>query len=40
LVGVTNTRLIETDSFVTIDLVRRTNLGLGFGGGIDVNLMP
>ncbi len=40
LVGVTNTRLVETDSFGTIDLVRRTNLALGFGGGIDVNLTP
>jgi hypothetical protein len=40
LVGVTNTRLVETDSFGTIDLVRRTNLALGFGGGLDVNLKP
>jgi hypothetical protein len=40
LVGVTNTRLVETDSFGTIDLVRRTNLALGFGGGLDVNLEP
>jgi hypothetical protein len=40
LVGVTNTRLVETDSFGSIDLVRRTNLALGFGGGLDVNLNP
>ena len=40
LVGVTNTRLVETDSFGTSDLVRRTNLALGFGGGLDVNLSP
>jgi hypothetical protein len=40
LVGVTNTRFVETDSFGTIDLVRRTNLALGFGGGLDVNLKP
>ena len=40
LVGVTNTRLVETDSFGTIDLVRRTNLALGFGGGVDINLRP
>src|SRR6266849_1729203 len=40
LVGVTNTRLVETDSFGTSDLGRRTNLALGFGGGIDVNLRP
>jgi hypothetical protein len=40
LVGVTNTRLVETDSFGTIDLVRRTNLALGFGGGLDINLRP
>ena len=40
LVGVTNTRLVETDSFGTSDLVRRTNLALGFGGGLDVNLRP
>lgn len=40
LVGVTNTRLVETDSFGTSDLVRRTNLALGFGGGVDVNLSP
>ena len=40
LVGVTNTRLVETDSFGTIDLVRRTNLALGFGGGLDANLKP
>ena len=38
LVGFTNTRLVETDSFGTIDLVRRTNLALGFGGGLDINL--
>jgi Outer membrane protein beta-barrel domain len=40
LVGVTNTRLVETDSFGTIDLVRRTNLALGLGGGIEVNRTP
>jgi hypothetical protein len=40
LVGVTNSRLVETDSFGSIDLVRRTNLALGFGGGLDVNLNP
>jgi hypothetical protein len=40
LVGVTNTRLVETDSFGTTDLVRRTNLALGFGGGLDINLNP
>jgi opacity protein-like surface antigen len=40
LVGVTNTRLVETDSFGSVDLVRRTNLALGFGGGLDVNLNP
>jgi hypothetical protein len=40
LVGVTNTRLVETDSFGTIDLVRRTNFALGFGGGLDVNVKP
>jgi len=40
LVGVTNTRLVETDSFGSSDLVRRTNLALGFGGGLDVNLKP
>jgi hypothetical protein len=40
LVGVTNTRLVETDSFGSVDLVRRTNLALGFGGGLDVNLSP
>ena len=40
LVGVTNTRLVETDSFGSIDLARRTNLALGFGGGLDVNVNP
>jgi opacity protein-like surface antigen len=40
LVGVTNTRLVETDSFGTTDLVRRTNLAWGAGGGLDVNLNP
>lgn len=40
LVGVTNTRLVETNSFGTIDLVRRTNLALGFGGGFDIRLRP
>jgi opacity protein-like surface antigen len=40
LVGVTNTRLVETDAFGTIDLVRKTNLALGFGGGVDLNLTP
>jgi len=40
LVGVTNTRLVETDSFGTSDLVRRTNLAMGFGGGLDINVKP
>jgi hypothetical protein len=40
LVGITNTRLVETGSLNSIDLVRRTNLALGFGGGMDVNLNP
>lgn len=38
LVGVTNTRLVATaGGGLFIDLVRRTNLALGFGGGLDVN---
>lgn len=38
LVGVTNTRLVGTaGGGLFIDLVRRTNLALGFGGGLDVN---
>lgn len=40
LVGVTNTRLVELDSFGTIDLVRKTNLAMGFGGGLDINWKP
>lgn len=39
LIGVTNTRLVETlpGGFGTVDAVRRTNLAFGFGGGLDVN---
>jgi hypothetical protein len=40
LVGVTNARLVESDSFGTIDLVRKTNLARGFGGGVDLNVSP
>jgi hypothetical protein len=38
LVGVTNTRLVAALGMGDFeDLVRRTNLALGFGGGLDVN---
>ena len=40
LVGVTNTRLVETVSYNSFDLVRKTNLALGFGGGVDLNVSP
>lgn len=40
LVGVTNARLVESNSSGSIDLVRKTHLALGFGGGVDLNVSP
>ena len=41
LVGVTNTRLVGTaGGGLFVDIVRRTNLALGLGGGLDMNLTP
>ena len=37
LIGVTNTRLVETLPGGFVDAVRQTNLAFGFGGGLDVH---
>lgn len=38
LIGVANTRLVETKNLDSIDVVSKTNLAFGLGGGLDYNV--